>query len=239
MRVGTRPKIAVSRFSLEARFDPRLMNGSVRKHREAAIRFRGMQSSASAMRVGTRPKIADTMTRYRRATRASTFFFTVVSYRRRPILCDDDIRGALRLAVRNVRNIRPFSIDGWVLLPDHLHCIWTLPEGDSDYSTRWLQIKRSVSLFSPQARLDARLMNGSVRKHREAAIWQRRFWEHQIRDEIDFERHLDYIHFNPVKHGYANSVLDWPYSTFHRYLREGVYLADWGGGVNLEGMDLE
>ncbi|MFL6673719.1 MAG: REP-associated tyrosine transposase [Massilia sp.] len=179
------------------------------------------------------------MTRYRRATGASTFFFTVVTYHRRRILCDDTIRNALRLAIHNVRKIRPFSIDGWVLLPDHLHCIWTLPDGDSDYSARWLQIKRSVSRFSPEVHVDSRLLNESARKHREAAIWQRRFWEHQIRDETDFERHLDYVHYNPVKHGCAKSVLDWPYSTFHRYVREGVYPSDWGGGIDLDGMELE
>jgi putative transposase len=179
------------------------------------------------------------MTRYRRANAASTFFFTVVAYRRRPILCDESIRTALRRAIRAARAVLPFSIDGWVLLPDHLHCIWTLPDGDADYSTRWARIKRSVSRECDEAYRDNRPVSASVIKHREATIWQRRFWEHRIRNEIDFERHLDYIHFNPVKHGHAACVQDWPYSTFHRYVRERIYSFDWGGGPNVDLLDLE
>jgi len=121
-----------------------------------------------------------------------------------------------------------------VLLPDHLHCIWTLPDGDHDISTRWLLIKRSVSRFSAGMALDPDTRRASMRKHRESTIWQRRFWEHQIRDERDLERHVEYIHFNPVKHGHAARVVDWPYSTFHRYVREGVYAKDWGGGKDIE-----
>lgn len=179
------------------------------------------------------------MTRYRRANAAPTFFFTVVAYRRRPILCDKTIRTALREAIRTVRCARPFSIVGWVLLPDHLHCIWTLPDGDTDYSTRWAQIKRSVSRDCHEALRDARPISASVFKHREATIWQRRFWEHRIRNDVDFERHLDYIHFNPVRHGYAACVRDWPYSTFHNYVRAGVYPSDWGGGGDFDCLDLE
>jgi putative transposase len=170
------------------------------------------------------------MPNYIRTRTGATFFFTVVSYERRPILCDEAIRHSLRIAIDNVRLNRPFSIDGWVLMPDHLHCIWTLPEGDIDFSTRWLLIKRSVSRFSKPVALDPELRSHSARRHRESTIWQRRFWEHQIRDELDFERHLDYIHFNPVKHGYVQRAVDWPFSTIHRYVREGVYASDWGGG---------
>lgn len=174
------------------------------------------------------------MTRYRRARTGHTFFFTLVAYHRRPILCHPTIRNSLRRAIQNLRHTRPFSIDGWVLLPDHLHCIWTLPDGDSDFSTRWSLIKRAVSRFSRDVALDPDSRSASARKHRESTIWQRRFWEHLIRDDIDFERHLDYIHFNPVKHGHVGRAIDWPYSTIHRYVKEGVYPGDWAGGPDPE-----
>jgi len=117
-------------------------------------------------------------------------------------------------------------------LPDHLHCIWTLPEDDSDFSSRWSLIKQSVSRFCPELALNATDRRASARRHRESTIWQRRFWEHKIRDAVDFERHLDYIHYNPVRHGHVMYAVDWPYSTIHRYVREGVYPADWAGGSN-------
>jgi putative transposase len=145
----------------------------------------------------------------------------------------------MRVAIENLCVVRPFSIDAWVLMPDHLHCIWTLPDGDRDFSTRWSLIKRSVSRFAAHVALDPSARNASARKHRESTIWQRRFWEHQIRDELDFARHLDYIHFNPVKHGYVERVVDWPYSTFHRYVRDGVYAKDWGGGKDVQALDWE
>jgi putative transposase len=134
---------------------------------------------------------------------------------------------------------RPFVVEGWVLLPDHLHCIWTLPEGDADFSTRWSLIKRSVSRFAAEMALDPGLRKASARKRRESTVWQRRFWEHLIRDEADMERHLDYIHFNPVRHGYVARAVDWPYSTIHRYVREGVYPVDWAGGGDKEWGDFE
>lgn len=168
------------------------------------------------------------MSRYRRATAAgSSYFFTVVAYRRQPILCDEGIRNALRAAIETVRVTRPFVIDAWVLLPDHLHCVWTLPAGDADFSTRWMIIKRAVSLACREDYRRADWVSASKLKHRESTIWQRRFWEHQIRNENDFARHVDYIHFNPVKHGHAQRVADWPYSTFHRYVHDGVYAHDW------------
>lgn len=173
------------------------------------------------------------MSRYRRATTAgSSYFFTVVAYRRQPILCHETIRNALRNAIEAVRISRPFVIDAWVLLPDHLHCVWTLPESDADFSTRWAIIKRAVSLACKDSFYRDDLLTASKLKHRESTIWQRRFWEHQIRDENDFERHVDYIHFNPVKHGHVQHAVDWPYSTFHRYVREGLYKRNWAGTVN-------
>jgi putative transposase len=173
--------------------------------------------------------IPATMTRYRRITAGSTFFFTIVTYRRRPILCNDAVRAALRQAIHDVRVKRPFSLDALVLLPDHLHCIWTLPDGDSDYSTRWSQIKALVSLACPDQHDGTPLLSRLARARREAGVWQRRFWEHRIRDEADLERHVDYIHYNPVRHGHAAHAGDWPFSTFWRYAREGIYSADWGG----------
>jgi putative transposase len=179
------------------------------------------------------------MSRYRRSLTGSTYFFTVVTHRRRPLFSNPAIRSTLAQAIRFVRDIRPFSIDAWILLPDHMHCIWTLPEGDADYSTRWATIKRYVSSNSARTLHDAALSTSSRQKKRESTIWQRRFWEHQIRNEDDFERHMDYIHFNPVKHGYVQQVMDWPHSTFHRYVREGVYAQDWGGSPGVADMLIE
>lgn len=178
------------------------------------------------------------MSRYRRATAAgSSYFFTVVAYRRQPILCDEAIRNALRAAIETVRTSRPFAIDAWVLLPDHLHCVWTLPDGDADFSTRWMNIKRAVSLACREDYRRTDWVSASKLKHRESTIWQRRFWEHQIRDENDFARHVDYIHFNPVKHGHVQQAGDWPYSTFHRFVRDGVYARGWAGAM--DGVELE
>lgn len=131
-----------------------------------------------------------------------------------------------------MRTTRPFAIDAWLLLPDHFHCVWTLPDSDADFSTRWMMIKRTVSLACREDFRRADLMTASKLKHRESTIWQRRFWEHQIRNEDDFARHVDYIHFNPVRHGHVQHAIDWPYSTFHRYVRDGVYTHDWAGAMD-------
>jgi putative transposase len=176
------------------------------------------------------------MSYFRRATRGTTFFFIVVSFHRRPILCDLPIRAALRDAIEIVRITMPFEIDAWVLLPDHLHCIWTLPP-DADFSQRWLQIKRRVSVACGQ-RYRIR-SSDAAEARRQGTIWQRRFWEHRIRDEADLRTHMDYIHFNPVKHGHVERVSDWPYSTFHRYVKSGIYPADWGGGEALSRVEFE
>jgi len=170
------------------------------------------------------------MSTYRRPNiTGGTYFFTVVTYRRQRFLCDDSVRTALRDAIAETRAVSPFVINGWVLLPDHLHCIWTLPPDDADFSKRWAMIKRFVTKrCCPALAGDARLSASKLRRN-ESAIWQRRFWEHLIRDETDYMRHMDYLHYNPVKHGLANAVKNWPYSTFHRYVNEGVYPDDWGG----------
>lgn len=174
------------------------------------------------------------MSRYRRAVQTGSIsFFTVLAYRRQMIFCDEAIRDALHQAITSVRLRYPFDIDAWVLLPDHLHCIWTLPQGDADFSTRWMLIKRQVSLACRENYRRAHWIGSSKQKHRESTIWQRRFWEHRIRNDDDFTRHVDYIHHNPVKHGYVKTVAEWPYSTFHRYVREGVIAHDWVGSADL------
>ena len=151
------------------------------------------------------------------------YFFTVNLLERRSDLLVRHI-DALRAAVRRTRRERPFRIDAWVVLPEHLHCILTLPEGDADFSNRIKAIKiRFVrALPASERRSQVRIARG------ERAIWQRRFWEHAIRGDLDYALHMDYVHFNPVKHGYVTCARDWPYSTFHRLVRAGVYPADWG-----------
>jgi len=167
------------------------------------------------------------MPNYRRANvTGGTYFFTVVTYRRQTFLCDDDVRMALRNGIEQTRKRYPFEIDAWVLLPDHLHAIWTLPTGDADFGKRWSMIKRHVTKHCARLKRDEWL-NDSKRKRMESTVWQRRFWEHQIRDEWDYEKHVDYIHFNPVKHGHVKYVNEWPYSTFHRYVKNNIYPTDW------------
>jgi putative transposase len=154
------------------------------------------------------------------------YFFTVTLDDRRSKILVNQI-GALRRAFRAARRERPFVMDAVVVLPDHLHAILTLPPEDADFSGRWRRIKGHFSsgLIDTGAELKRR-PNGGL------ALWQRRFWEHTIRDESDFSRHVDYIHFNPVKHGLVSRACDWPYSSFRRYVREGMLPADWAGDVS-------
>ncbi len=177
--------------------------------------------------------------RYRRSFMpGGSFFFTVVTEQRRPILATAEAVRVLREAVRKVRSQRPFTLDAMVVLPDHLHCIWTMPPDDADFATRWRLIKtRFTKDCDPGLRGVA---NASQTRRREQAVWQHRYWEHQLRDEESFARHVDYIHFNPVKHGLASSPLEWPYSSFRRFVDAGVYAADWGrDAVELEGVGAE
>jgi len=168
------------------------------------------------------------MTYYRRAnTTGATYFFTVVTYRRRQFLCDEDVRHALRLAIDKVRTKYPFTIDAWVLLPDHIHTVWTLPPNDANFALRWQLIKRYVTQSCGARLHHPEWMNASKTKHRESTLWQRRYWEHQIRDDLDYANHMDYLHYNPVKHQLVERVKDWPYSSFHRYVKAGTYGVDW------------
>jgi putative transposase len=165
------------------------------------------------------------MTNYRRNFVAgASFFFTVnLADRRQRLLVErvDLLRGAFR----DVRQRHPFTIEAIVVLPEHLHAIWTLPDGDADFALRWRQIK---SAFARQVPTGERVTSSRAEKG-ERGIWQRRYWEHTLRDEQDFARHADYIHFNPVKHGHVKRVKDWPYSSFHLMVRLGIYPEDWAG----------
>jgi putative transposase len=163
---------------------------------------------------------------YRRSyVPGGSFFFTVNLLERYPNDLLTKHIELLREAVRLVRAEYPLQIDAWVVLPDHMHCVWSLPPGDTDYTLRWRLIKAAFSKQLPKTE-----RRSPVREARgERGIWQRRFWEHTLRDERDYAAHVDYVHFNPVKHGYVKAVMDWPHSTFHRYVAEGVYSTDWGG----------
>ena len=171
------------------------------------------------------------MPNYRRnRVPGGTYFFTVnLLDRGRPLLVERiDL---LRATVRRVRELKPFHIDAWVVLPEHLHALWTLPEGDADYRHRWQAIKMifSKGIEVGEARSPSRHIRG------ERGIWQRRYWEHTIRNDHDYAAHMDYIHFNPVKHGLVANVADWPFSTFHRSVALGLYPPSWA--MNDDGSD--
>ena len=164
---------------------------------------------------------------YRRAWHpGGTYFFTVNLLQRQGNDLLTRHIGALRETVRTVRQRHPFAIHGWVVLPDHLHCVIELPADDADFATRWRLIKMGFSKSLP--RLE-RLSQVRVRRG-ERGIWQRRYWEHLLRDEADYRAHMDYVHINPVKHGLVKRVRDWPCSTFHRLVEQGIYPLDWAGG---------
>jgi putative transposase len=168
------------------------------------------------------------MTGYRRNFIAGgSFFFTANLADRRLALLTQHI-DELRSAFRQTRRRHPFTIDAVAVLPDHLHTVWTLPEADANFATRWRLIK---SAFSRSLAAGERISDSRAAKG-ERGIWQRRYWEHTISDENDFARHIDYIHINPVKHGLVPRVRDWPHSSFHRMVKLGIYPEDWAGDVS-------
>jgi len=168
------------------------------------------------------------MPNYHRFFEGGAYFFTLVTFNRLPILTSDPARSLLRSAWLDVRKRFPFTTVAICLLPEHLHCIWTLPEDDQNYSLRWKEIKRLFTRGYLREIGPGEVRNSSRQTRGEAAIWQRRFWEHTLRDEDDLHRHMDYIHFNPVKHGMVKRVSEWPWSSFHRYVKMGYYDLDWG-----------
>jgi putative transposase len=156
-----------------------------------------------------------------------TFFFTLVTYQRRPIFSNPDAVDLLRDAFGYTMKRMPFTVVASVILPDHMHFIWTLPPESGDFSTRWRLIK---SFFTRNWGGKESISEDASRVQKgEKDIWQRRFWEHQIRDELDLTRHVEYIHYNPVKHGFVSSSGEWEYSSFEKYVRDGTYPPDWGG----------
>ena len=176
--------------------------------------------------------------RYRRIRQTgATYFFTVITGGRRPLFADPRAIAILRNATQYVRLHHPFFIEAEVIMPDHIHTLWTLPEHDSDFSKRWMLIK---SNFSREYRrntvsgfasgLTPTYKNNAMSRpsRGQTSIWQHRFWEHLIRDERDFSAHVEYIHFNPVKHGLAKSAIDWPHSTFKQFVDRGEYAVSWG-----------
>ncbi len=193
----------------------------------------------TSSRVGLDPPDRKQMPTYIRAyIPGGTFFFTPVTYRRHPLFRQPAARRALREAIQHVRADRPFTIHAFALMPDHLHMVWTLPPGDADFSTRWRLIKHFTTRHLGRVGLLGSRRVGhdppynaeqspSRQKKHERPVWQRRFWEHVVRDEGEFPRLCDYIHYNPVKHGYARCPHAWPYSSFRRFVHAKLYPADW------------
>src|SRR5688572_17207600 len=157
-----------------------------------------------------------------------TYFFTVVTAGRKSLFLDPWARYLLGQAMREQRAVHPFETVAIVLLPDHLHAIWTLPQGDADYSGRWQSIKaRFTSQWIEHGGRETHVSKG-YRAQRRRGVWQARFMEHMIRDEEDLHAHADYLHYNPVKHGLAAAPRDWLWSSFHRFVLSGHYEPDWG-----------
>ena len=172
------------------------------------------------------------MSNYRRSyLPGGVYFFTVVTLNRVPIFTDENRVEVLRQAFHKVMAARPFQIDAMVILPEHLHCIWRMPEGDADYSSRWREIKKAVS----------HRISIATNERNERMVWQRRFWEHVIRDEEDWRKHVDYIHYNPVKHGLANRPGEWAWSSFGNAVSKGWYEESWGASepTIIAGMNCE
>jgi putative transposase len=173
------------------------------------------------------------MPNYRRTNApGGTFFFTVVTHQRRQLFHHEAHQRLLGEVIRECQQGLPFELHAIVLLPDHLHALWSLPPGDTDFSTRWSIIKRGFSKrYLANGGLDSKVSAGK-RRERRFGIWQRRFWEHMIGDDADFSTHFDYIHYNPVKHKLVTCPHQWKASSFHRWVREGVYPVDWACGMN-------
>ena len=169
------------------------------------------------------------MPNYRRYfVQGGSFFFTLVTANRMPIFREEPACRLLGSCLRAEREKRSFRTEAIVLLPDHLHTIWSLPAGDASYSIRWAAIKASFTrLWLESGGMEQEVTPGRRRELRRG-VWQARFIEHTIRDEDDWENHVQYIHYNPVKHSMVSCPQEWPWSSFHRYARQGWYPIDWG-----------
>lgn len=168
------------------------------------------------------------MPEYRRFYRpGGTYFFTVVTNARAPIFVHPVARALLADALRTTQSLDPFDIFAFVLLPDHLHTLWSLPPADDDFSGRWKRVKSLFTHHYLHAGLPEQSVSSSRSNRNNRGVWQRRFWEHLIRDQDDLNQHLDYLHYNPVKHGHATCPHAYPFSTFHRFVRQGHYPIDW------------
>ena len=178
------------------------------------------------------------MSNYRRNYVAGgTYFFTIVSYQRRPILATTLARKCLRESIATIRSKWAFDIVAIVLLPDHLHTVWTLPRDDARYSLRIRRIKEEFTRrYLAQGGTELPQSRSRI-AHGQRGIWQRRFWEHTVRDEDDLKRCVDYVHWNPKKHGLVAKVKDWKWSSFHDFVKLGEYDTDWGGSDPTPGFD--
>jgi REP-associated tyrosine transposase len=185
------------------------------------------------------------MPNYRRAYQpGGTFFFTVVTHQRQKLFQREEARKILHGAIVRVQTERPFEMPAIVLLPEHLHCIWKLPESDADFSRRWGCIKKYFTQSWLKERCAVHTLPGTVRaetniskarrEHRERGVWQKRFWEHRIRDEDDYMRHVNYIHYNPVKHQLVDCPHQWSYSSFTCWLKDGYYNEHWLCSCNVK-----
>jgi putative transposase len=190
------------------------------------------------------------MPEYRRVWReGGTYFFTLVMEGRAKIFENEAARGKLRRAIKECQEKWAFEMEAMVLLPDHLHMMWTLPEGDAGYSKRVAWIKRRFTALWIEGGGTEKIVSDGKRRERRRGVWQARFWEHVIRDERDWEGHLNYVHYNPVKHGYVNCPHGWEWSTFGKWVERGVYEKDWAccyeremegpdfGGLRVEEME--
>jgi putative transposase len=171
--------------------------------------------------------------------RGASYFFTLVTHKRRPISSDESARRLLKRSMAEARRQLPFDMFACVLLPDHLHCLWTLPDDDDDFPKRWSIIKRFFSkAYVANGGFAAPIASRRTRK-RELGVWQPRYWEHRIRNEEEWYAYRDYIHWNPVKHDYVECPADWPWSSIHRHIQKGWVDPHWPGAKGLTSLELE
>ncbi len=179
------------------------------------------------------------MPEYRRIYQpGGTYFFTLVTYNRKPIFHSKHARDLLHTAWVDVKSRHTFETIAVCLLPEHIHAIWKLPEGDADYAMRWKEIKRLFTREYLRQIGSGDIRNESRQIQGEAAIWQRRYWAHVLFDQNDLNNHIDYIHINPLKHSLVDQVSDWEYSSFHKYVKDEIYPVDWGGKIDLNLKDM-